>query len=46
VKPARPAAYVDIESRPQRFDVLDADVAAIKDYIAVRAKTWASTSSQ
>ena len=45
VKPARPAAYADIESRPQRFDVLDADVAAIKAYVALRAKTWTSRSS-
>ena len=34
--PDRPAAYADIESRPQRFDVMDADEAAIKNYIAAK----------
>ena len=34
VDPARPADLVDLESRPQRKVVLDADVAAIKQYIA------------
>lgn len=36
--PERPAAYVDIESRAQRFDVMDADVQAIKTYIARRSE--------
>ena len=33
-KPARPAAYQGIENLPQRFEVMDADVAAVKQYIA------------
>ena len=33
-KPARPAAYDGIESLPQRFEVMDADAAAVKQYIA------------
>ena len=32
--PARPAAYADLESRPQRFTVLAPSAAAIEDYIA------------
>jgi threonine synthase len=32
--PPRPAAYVGIEGRPLRFETMDADVAAIKRYIA------------
>ncbi len=35
--PERPAAYARLEERPQRFDVLPADVAAVRDYIAARA---------
>jgi threonine synthase len=35
--PERPAAYARLEDRPQRFDVLPADVAAVGDYIAARA---------
>jgi threonine synthase len=34
---ARPAAYVGIEERPQRYAVLPPDVAAVKSYIAERA---------
>jgi threonine synthase len=34
--PERPAAYVDIERKPLRFDTMDADPAAIKRYIADR----------
>jgi threonine synthase len=34
---ARPAAYVGIEDRPQRYAVLPPDVAAVKSYIAERA---------
>ena len=30
----RPAGFEQIESLPQRFDVMEADVAAIKTYIA------------
>jgi threonine synthase len=30
----RPAGFEHIESLPQRFDVMEADVAAIKTYIA------------
>jgi len=33
----RPAAYVGIEDRPQRYAVLPPDVAAVKSYIAERA---------
>ena len=32
----RPAGFEQIESLPQRFDVMGTDVAAIKDYIARR----------
>ena len=35
--PERPEGYADIESRPQRFEVVDADAELIKDYIAERA---------
>jgi threonine synthase len=35
--PQRPAAYADLESRPLRFDVLPADVQALKRYIEARA---------
>ncbi len=31
--PERPAAYADIESRPQRFEVMDADAEAVKAFI-------------
>jgi len=34
---ARPAAYVGIEDRPQRYAVLPPSVAAVKSYIAERA---------
>ena len=32
--PERPPAYADLESRPRRFEVLDADTAAVKRFIA------------
>jgi threonine synthase len=35
--PERPAAYRDLEARPQRSVVLPADVARVKDYIAQHA---------
>lgn len=35
--PERPAAYADIETRPQRFEVMDANVDAIKRFIAERS---------
>jgi len=35
--PARPAAYADLESRPQRFEVIDPDAAAVKAFIARHA---------
>ena len=35
--PDRPAAYANLEQRPQRFDVLPLDATAVKDYIAARA---------
>ena len=34
---ARPAAYVGIEDKPQRYSVLPPDVGAVKSYIAARA---------
>jgi threonine synthase len=39
--PERPAAYADLESRPQRCDVLPADTARVKNYIAAHAKAAA-----
>ena len=39
--PERPAAYADLESRPQRCDVLPADAARVKNYIAAHAKAAA-----
>jgi threonine synthase len=36
-KPERPTGFDDIEHRPQRCDVLPADVGAVKAYIAARA---------
>ena len=35
-KPAMPAAVADLEKLPQRFDVMDADVQTLKDYVAAR----------
>jgi threonine synthase len=35
--PERPAAYADLESRPQRCERMGADVARLKAYIAARA---------
>jgi threonine synthase len=35
--PPRPAGLVDLESRPQRFDVIDPDAEAVKAYIARHA---------
>jgi len=39
--PERPAAYADLESRPQRCDVLPADSLRVKNYIAAHAKAAA-----
>jgi threonine synthase len=36
--PERPAAYADLETRPQRFEVLDADTDAVKRFIAAHAR--------
>jgi threonine synthase len=36
-EPPRPAGYGDIESRPQRFTVLPADVAQLKAYLGAHA---------
>jgi len=36
-KPERPSGFDDLERRPQRCDVLPADVGAVKAYIAARA---------
>ena len=35
--PERPAGYEQLETLPQRFEVMDAEAAAIKAYIAYRA---------
>jgi threonine synthase len=35
--PPRPAAYADLESRPQRFEVIDPDPETVKAYIARHA---------
>jgi threonine synthase len=35
--PPRPGSYADLESRPQRFEVIDPDVDAVKAYIARHA---------
>ena len=36
-EPARPAAYADLEARPQRFSVVPADAARVKKFIEERA---------
>jgi threonine synthase len=36
--PEIPAGYGDLESRPQRVDVLEPDAAAVKRYIALRCE--------
>jgi len=33
-RPQRPAAFADIESLPQRFERIEADLQAVKNYIA------------
>ena len=38
--PDRPTAYAGLESRPRRFEVLEADTAAVKRYIAAHAVDW------
>jgi threonine synthase len=35
--PKRPSGFDDLEQRPQRCDVLPADVGAVKAYIAAHA---------
>lgn len=37
VAPPRPQGYADLESLPQRFEVIDADAAAVKRFIAAAA---------
>ena len=37
--PARPEAYADLESRPQHFEVIDADAQAVKAFIIRHAAT-------
>jgi threonine synthase len=37
VSPPRPAGYADLESLPQRFEVVDADASAVKAYIETNA---------
>jgi threonine synthase len=39
IQPPRPPIYADLESRPQRFTRLPADVAQVAAYIAVHAAT-------
>ncbi len=36
-EPARPAAYADLEARPQRFEAMPADVERVKAFIAQHA---------
>jgi len=36
--PERPSGYENLEQLPQRFEVMDADVQAVKDYIAANAR--------
>jgi threonine synthase len=38
VEPARPEAYVGLESRPQRFEAMPADTGCVKAYIAAHAE--------
>ncbi len=40
--PARPAAYADLEARPQHCERLPNDVAAVKAYVAAHAATAAA----
>jgi threonine synthase len=35
-EPVRPVGFEDLESLPQRFEVIEADAAKVKDYIAAR----------
>jgi threonine synthase len=35
--PDRPAAFADLESKPRRFEVIDASTQLVKDYIAAHA---------
>jgi threonine synthase len=37
-EPVRPASLIDLETRPQRFEVLPADAEAVKRYIAAHAR--------
>jgi len=37
VEPARPAAYVGLEARPQHFEVMPADAERVKAFIAAHA---------
>jgi len=36
--PVRPAGFEDLEKRPQKFEVIDADAEAVKRFIAARAE--------
>ena len=36
-EPARPAGFADLEKRPQKFEVIEADAEAVKRFIAERA---------
>ena len=38
-EPGRPAGYEALEKLPQRFEVLDADAAQVKAYIAEHVRT-------
>jgi threonine synthase len=35
--PVRPTEFADLEARPQRFDVIDPDVAAVRAYVGQHA---------
>jgi threonine synthase len=42
-EPPRPAAFADLEARPQRYAVLPADASRVAAYIAAHAKSTAQT---
>ena len=38
VSPSRPASLADLEERPQRFVVMDAEVETLKQYVAAHTQ--------
>jgi len=42
-EPPRPAAFADLEARPQRYTVLTADASRVAEYIAAHAQPAAAT---